>query len=86
MTEQAAPPVVLTPFISLFSDTGCKARYGVAYLRSICSQAGVMMTETDPDEDAIAIDCTLNLGVGSVSCRSSARRSSPCAAGRLRGR
>ena len=25
-----------------------------------------MMTETDPDEDAIAIDCTLNLGVGSV--------------------
>ena len=67
MTDQAAPPVVLSPFISLFDDKVSKARYGVAYLRSICSQAGVMMSETDPDEDAIAIDCTLNLGVGTVS-------------------
>lgn len=67
MTEHAAPPAALIPFTSLFDDKGCKARYGVAYVRSICSQAGVMMSETDPDEDAIAIDCTLNLGVGTVS-------------------
>jgi hypothetical protein len=39
----------------------------VAYLRSICSQAGVMMSETEPDADVIAIDCTLNLGVGTVT-------------------
>jgi hypothetical protein len=42
-------------------ENACRARYGVAYLRSICSQAGVMLRETDADEDAIAIDCALTL-------------------------
>lgn len=36
-----------------------KARYGVAYLRCVCSQAGVPLSETEPDEDVYAIDCRL---------------------------
>lgn len=37
-----------------------KARYGVSYLRAVCSQAGVPMDETSPDEDIHAVDCKLN--------------------------
>jgi hypothetical protein len=37
-----------------------KSRYGVAYLRAVCSQAGVPMDETSPDEDIHAVDCRLN--------------------------
>lgn len=39
-----------------------KARYGVSYLRSVCAQAGVGVTETAPDEDVYAIDCDLKYG------------------------
>jgi hypothetical protein len=39
-----------------------KARYGVSYLRSVCAQAGVGLTETAPDEDVYAIDCDLKYG------------------------
>jgi hypothetical protein len=33
-----------------------KSRIGVAYVRSVCAQAGVGFAETSPDEDAIAVD------------------------------
>jgi hypothetical protein len=39
-----------------------KARYGVSYLRSVCAQAGVGLTETAPDEDVYAVDCDLKYG------------------------
>lgn len=39
-----------------FSETTAKARFGVAYLRTVCSQAGVGFTETSPDEDVLAVD------------------------------
>ncbi len=45
---------------------GCKARYGLSYLRSICSQAGVGMTETAPDEDVLAVDCSVDFLEASV--------------------
>lgn len=38
---------------------GCKARYGLSYVRSVCSQAGVTMTETEPDSDVLAVDCNV---------------------------
>jgi hypothetical protein len=42
-----------------------QARYGVAYLRSICAQAGYGLSETSADEDVLAIDCTLETrGIG----------------------
>ena len=37
-----------------------KALYGVAYLRSICSQAGITMQATEADSDVLAIDCNVN--------------------------
>lgn len=39
-----------------------KGRYGVAYLRAVCAQAGVGLNETAPDEDVYAIDCDLKYG------------------------
>jgi len=33
-----------------------KARYGVAYVRSICAQAGVNLQEMSRDEDVLAVD------------------------------
>ncbi len=48
------------------ANTGRKARYGVAYLRSVCSQAGVPMSETSPDEDVLATDCTVSFAEAEV--------------------
>lgn len=33
-----------------------KSRFGVAYVRAVCSQAGVGFDETGPDEDVLAVD------------------------------
>jgi hypothetical protein len=44
-----------------------KARYGVSYVRAICSQAGVGFKEWDPDEDFLAIDADVRFRRGSVS-------------------
>lgn len=35
---------------------GAKGRYGVAYVRAICSQAGFGFQETSIDEDCLAVD------------------------------
>ena len=43
---------------------GRKARYGVAYVRSICAQAGVNLQETSPDEDVLAVDCDIKFSGG----------------------
>ncbi|MBY8873732.1 DUF4365 domain-containing protein [Micromonospora sp. PLK6-60] len=45
----------------------CKARYGVAYVRTVCSQAGVGFSETSPDEDYLAVDGLVSLPVAPVS-------------------
>ena len=70
-SARAAPYAVtdaagLSVASATLTATGCKARYGVAYLRSICSQAGVGMTETSPDEDVLAVDCELQFPEASV--------------------
>lgn len=51
---------------SRFDDNTAKSRYGVAYLRSICGQAGVGFVETSSDEDKDAIDCQVSLGPSHV--------------------
>jgi hypothetical protein len=38
---------------------GAKARFGIAHLRAVCSQAGVGCTETSPDEDVLAVDASV---------------------------
>jgi hypothetical protein len=45
---------------------GAKARYGVAYVRSILSQAKIGFTETSPDEDVLAIDGEIQFRPASV--------------------
>lgn len=55
-----------SPSYATLSDNGRKARYGVSYVRSICSQAGVGMTETSPDEDVLAVDCQVHFDIGDV--------------------
>ncbi|WP_121000717.1 DUF4365 domain-containing protein [Saccharothrix australiensis] len=42
--------------VATLHDSAAKARYGVAYVRSICSQAGIGFIETSPDEDVLAVD------------------------------
>ncbi|MET7967564.1 DUF4365 domain-containing protein [Micromonospora sp. NPDC005305] len=49
--------------IATLGPNGCKARFGVAYLRAICSQAGVGFTETSIDEDVLAIDGKVEFAV-----------------------
>src|ERR1700693_3373291 len=42
--------------VGTLSPNGSKARFGVAYVRAVCSQAGFGFTETSPDEDILAVD------------------------------
>jgi hypothetical protein len=48
------------------SPNGQRARYGVSYVRNICAQAGVGLSETSPDEDVLATDCTVDFKEGPV--------------------
>lgn len=45
---------------------GRKARYGAAYVRAVCAQAGVLMSEGSMDEDVLAFDCTVGFPDGEV--------------------
>jgi hypothetical protein len=42
---------------------GLNARFGAAYLRAICSHAGVGFTETTIDEDVLAVDATVDFAI-----------------------
>jgi hypothetical protein len=42
------------------TDNGRRARYGAAYLRALCAQAGAGFTETSIDEDVMAVDATID--------------------------
>lgn len=61
-----ASSVEATEPSSSLSPDGRKARYGLAYVRSICSQAGAPFTETEPDSDVLAIDCSIWFPQGDV--------------------
>lgn len=56
-----------SPVLSQWDDNTRRARYGVAYVHAICSQAGAAWSETSPDEDREAIDGAISLGPGSVN-------------------
>lgn len=43
--------------ISTLEANRAKSRFGVAYVRAVCAQAGLGFLETSPDEDVLAIDC-----------------------------
>jgi Domain of unknown function (DUF4365) len=52
--------------VATLSSTGSKARFGAAYVRAICSHAGVGFTETTIDEDVLAVDGTVDFAAASV--------------------
>lgn len=52
--------------ISTLTPNGCKARFGAAYVRAICSHAGVGFTETSIDEDVLAVDGKVELAEADV--------------------
>lgn len=52
--------------IGTLSSNGSKSRFGAAYVRAICSQAGVGFQETSPDEDVLAVDGTVDFAVSPV--------------------
>ena len=54
MADPSAPPPLHQ--IATFESNRAKARFGVAYVRAVCSQAGVGFSETPIDEDVLAID------------------------------
>lgn len=49
--------------VGTLGPNGSKARFGAAYVRSVCSHAGVGFTETTIDEDVLAIDGTVDFAV-----------------------
>ena len=48
---------------------GRKARYGIAYILSICAQVCVNLQEMSPDEDVLAVDCDIKFPRGNVSAQ-----------------
>ncbi|MEU0118464.1 DUF4365 domain-containing protein [Streptomyces bobili] len=56
MSIPGARPDDTHPPTTVLGDKSCKARYGVAHVRAIFSQAGFPFKETSPDEDAMAVD------------------------------
>ncbi|MFF0271818.1 DUF4365 domain-containing protein [Streptomyces sp. NPDC004330] len=52
--------------IATLSANGAKGRFGVSYVRSIISQAGVGFTETSPDEDVLAVDGSVDFAIASA--------------------
>jgi hypothetical protein len=59
-------PAELSDVVATLSANGSKARYGVSYVRNVCAQAGVGMTETPADEDVLAVDCTVDFAPAPV--------------------
>ncbi|WP_166659143.1 DUF4365 domain-containing protein [Labedaea rhizosphaerae] len=45
--------------VATLDTNRAKSRFGVAYVRAVCSQAGVGFQETSPDEDVLAVDGTV---------------------------
>ncbi|TDB95792.1 DUF4365 domain-containing protein [Actinomadura sp. 7K534] len=53
--------------IAILPPNGSRSRYGVAYVRSICSQAGLGFQETSPDEDVSAVDGYIRFDIANTN-------------------
>lgn len=42
--------------VAILDANRAKSRFGIAYVRAVCSQAGVGFQETSADEDVLAVD------------------------------
>jgi hypothetical protein len=52
--------------LAILDENRRKARFGVAYVRTICAQAGVAFNETSLDEDVLAIDADVKFREATV--------------------
>jgi hypothetical protein len=52
--------------IATLDSNRAKARFGVAYFKAVCSQAGIGFSETPIDEDVLAVDGTVNFAEAPV--------------------
>jgi hypothetical protein len=59
-TTGTPPSRLLKPAHVDFTDNGRRARYGAAFVRTLCAQAGATFAETSVDEDIMAIDGTVD--------------------------
>jgi hypothetical protein len=50
--------------VGTLGPNGSKARFGAAYLHAVCSQAGVTFIETPMDADVLAVDGSVDFGLG----------------------
>ncbi|WP_086819179.1 DUF4365 domain-containing protein [Allokutzneria sp. NRRL B-24872] len=50
--------------VATLDTNRAKSRFGIAYVRAVCSQAGVGFQETSADEDVLAVDGTVEFEVG----------------------
>ncbi|MCC5953434.1 MAG: DUF4365 domain-containing protein [Acidimicrobiia bacterium] len=66
MSDQGGTPPAPVVFGDLLPNQR-KARFGVAYVRALCAQAGYRLTEVSADEDQAAYDC--NVGFPGVEVR-----------------
>jgi hypothetical protein len=57
---------MLVNSIATLDPNTAKGRFGVAYVKSIFSQAAVGFNETAPDEDSIAVDGSLEFAVAAA--------------------
>ncbi|NYI75877.1 DUF4365 domain-containing protein [Nocardioides panzhihuensis] len=58
--------MITNPANTNWNDNRRRGRYGVAFVRSLCAQAGVGFFETPADEDTDAIDAMIKFTRGSV--------------------
>jgi hypothetical protein len=52
--------------VATLDSNRAKSRFGVAYVRAVCSQAGVGFQETSPDEDVLAVDGSVEFEIAPV--------------------
>jgi hypothetical protein len=52
--------------VATLDSNRAKSRFGVAYVRAVCSQAGVGFQETSSDEDVLAVDGSVEFEIAPV--------------------
>ncbi|MFI6031349.1 DUF4365 domain-containing protein [Amycolatopsis magusensis] len=60
MVDGGSPP---RNGVATLDTNRAKSRFGVAYVRAVCSQAGVGFQETSPDEDVLAVDANVEFEI-----------------------
>lgn len=66
MTDSVGQPLPAQLDAAYLPDSAAKSRFGAAYVRTVCSQAGVGFDETSVDEDFLAVDAKVEFPVAAA--------------------